>query len=127
MVHSAEEFFRLPEEEQYRAWSVVKVAAEILEKSAITIYQHAYAGKISSKVVKKNAFDRYGLTLVKVDNSLKNRAARRAVDNGRILKGLKRSLKRATWIPSGERFLIEVMVDSKLRNVERELFGEAKN
>ena len=127
LVHSAEEFFRLPEEEQCRAWAVVKVAGEILEKPAITIYQQAYAGKIASKVVKKNAFDRRGLTLVKVENPLKNRATRRAVDNGRIVKGLKRSLKRASWIPSNQKLLIEVMVDTRLRNMEREMFGsEAK-
>jgi len=57
LVKSAREFFLLSEEEQYRAWSVVKVASEILERPPVTIYQYAYKGKMPSKIIKKNAFD----------------------------------------------------------------------
>ena len=73
LVRSAKEFFELPEDQQYQAWSVIKVASEILEKPAITIYQHAYSGKIPSKVIKKNPWDRHGLTVVKLYQSLKDR------------------------------------------------------
>jgi hypothetical protein len=53
LVKSARGFFKLPEDEQYRAWAVVKVASEILERPAITIYQHAYTGELPSKVIKR--------------------------------------------------------------------------
>lgn len=120
LVRSAKEFFELPENQQDRAWSVVKVASEILEKPTVTIYQHAYNGKIPSRIIKKNPWDRHGLTVVKVYTSLKDREARRAEDRHRIVK----ALKRATWLPPAQRALIGVLVSVELTNIERELFGQ---
>ena len=126
LVKSAREFFLLSEEEQYRAWSVVKVASEILERPPVTIYQYAYKGKMPSKIIKKNAFDRHGLTLVKVFNTLKTREARRAEDQERILKTLKRSLNRASWIPKGRRDLLVVQLNLALREIERVVLNKSK-
>ncbi len=41
---------------------------------------------------------------------------------------LKKALNRPSWLPSNRRVLIEVIVSTELRNIERELFGkEAKD
>ena len=124
LVRTTDEFFKLSEEQQYRAWTVIKVASEILEKPVVTIYKHAYAGKMPSKVIKKNALDRHGLILVKPYKSLQDREARRAEDQQRISTTLKKSLKQATWLLPAQRVLIEVIVNTELRNIESELFGK---
>lgn len=127
LVQSATEFYRLPEDQHYRAWAVVKVAAEILERPAMTLYQHVYQGKLASKVIKKNAFDRHGLTLIKPYQSMKDRKARREQDQMRIERNLKRSLDRTPWLSRGHQALIVAIVGMKLREFERELLKDKKN
>jgi hypothetical protein len=123
LVNSQREFFKLTEEERCRAWAVVKVASQILEKPAITLYQQAYKNKIPSKVFKKNAANRHGLTLLKVYDPLKDRETKRTEDQEKILRTLEKSLKRAAWIPSKEQLLMKVRVGIALRAIEKELFG----
>jgi hypothetical protein len=124
LVNSQREFFKLTEEERCRAWAVVKVASQILEKPAITLYQQAYKNKIPSNVFKKNAANRHGLTLLKVYDPLKDRETKRTEDKEKILRTLEKSLKRAAWIPSKQQLLIKVRMGIALRNLERELFGD---
>jgi hypothetical protein len=126
LVKSANEFFQLSEAQQHRAWSVVKVASEISERPAITIYQHAYKGKIPSKVIKKSALHRHGLTLVKPYESIEDRRTRRANDQHRISKTLRRVLSGFTWVPKGHRELIVAIVSAELRHIEQELFGKGE-
>jgi hypothetical protein len=127
IVQSSSEFAALPESQQRHAWATISAASAILETTPQGIYHKIYRGRMPTKIVKKNSTDLQGLTLVRVYQSVKDRATRREDDQRRIVKSLKKSLKPATWLPPAQRVLIEVMVSTKLRNIERELFGkEAK-
>ena len=121
LVRTPKEFFKLNEEEQCRAWAPIKVASEILDKPAVSIYQRLYKGKVPSKIVKKNPLDRHGLALVRVFESYRDQVSRRAADTDRIVKSLSRNLKLTGWIPSQDRLLIEVQVSVRLGQIERRL------
>ena len=120
LVRTEREFFKLTEEQQCRAWAPVKVASQILDRPAITIYQQTYAGKIPCKVIKKNGFDRHGLTLVNPYKSITAGKSRVERDKDRIEKTLKRALKRTPWLLPAQRLLLAVLVNIKIGEFERE-------
>jgi hypothetical protein len=126
LVQNAQEYNVLTAEEKSRAWATIKVASEISERVAVTMYQQTYSGKIPSKTIKKNAWDRRGLTLIKVPQNIKTKADRRNDDINRVVRVLRRTLKATSWLPGGQQLLISAVVDMRLRNIERELFGATK-
>jgi hypothetical protein len=123
LVQSVQEYQALTPEEKERAWSTIKVASEIQEVTAAVLYKHAYSGKMASKIIKKNEWDRHGLTLIKIPTIPRTKEVRRAADIQRIVRVVRRSIKATKWVPSNQKLLIEVIVNTKLRNIERELFG----
>ena len=124
LVRSVQEYNALTEEEKARAWSTIKVAGEISERVAVALYQHVYTGKLPSKTIKKNTWDRRGLVLVKVSpKTLKTKADRRADDITRMTRAVRRTMKAASWLPEAQRLLVGAIFDTKLRNIERELFS----
>jgi hypothetical protein len=128
LVHSAQEYYELMDEERALAWATIKVASAISERVAVTIYQQAYSGRILSKTIKKNAWDRRGLTLVKVPQNVKTKADRRSDDIIRMTRVVRRTLKATSWLPEPQRVLVGALFDTNLRNIERELFcKEAKD
>ncbi len=128
IVQSSSEFAALPEAQQRRAWATISAASAILETTLQGIYYRVYHGTILTKIVKKNSTALRGLTLVKVYPSIKNRAQKREDDRRQVMTTLKKALNRPSWLPSNRRVLIEVIVSTELRNIERELFGkEAKD
>jgi hypothetical protein len=120
LVRTETEFFKLTEEEQSRAWAPVKVASQILDRPAITFYQQTYAGKIPCKIIKKNAFDRHGLTLVNPYKSFTDGKSRKERDKDRIEKTVKRALKKTTWLSPAQRLLLVAIVNIKVGEFERE-------
>ena len=96
LVNSAQEYNRLTEEEKARSWATIKVASEISERVAVTTYHQAYSGKIPCKTIKKNEWDRRGLTLVKVPN-IKTKGDKRNDDITRIVRVVRRTLKVTSW------------------------------
>ena len=127
IVQSASEFAALPEAQQRQAWATIAVASEILETTLQGIYYKIYRGTIPARIVKKNATNRRGTTLVKVYQSVKDRVAKREADQRRITKSLRRTLKRASWIPEAQRLLLVVLVGMKLGEIERELLKDKKS
>ena len=121
LVKSANEYFQLPEDQQRRAWAVVKVAAGILERPAMTLYQHIYKGKIVPKVIKKNTFDRHGLTLIKPYGTIEDGQTRRKEDQMRITRTLKKSLNRTPWLRPAQRELLVAIVYIRIGEFEREI------
>ena len=126
IVRSASEFAALPEAQQRHAWATIAVASEILETTLQGIYYKIYRGTIPTKIVKKNATNRRGTTFVKVYQTVKHRADKREADQRRITKSLRRTLKKASWIPEAQRLLLVVLVHMKLREFERELLKDKK-
>src|SRR5258708_36541755 len=124
IVQSSSEFAALPEAQQRRAWATITAASAILETTLQGIYYRVYPGTILTKIVKKNSTDLRGLTLVKVDPSIKNRAQKREDDRRKEMTTLKKALNCPSWLPSKRRVLIEIIVNTELRSIERELFGK---
>jgi hypothetical protein len=124
LVQSVQEYQTLTPEERERAWATIKVASEIQEITAAILYKHAYSGKMASKIIKENEWDRHGLTLIKIPSIPRTKEVRRAADIQRIVRVVRRSTKATKWLPSAQRILIEAIVSTKLRNIERELFGK---
>jgi hypothetical protein len=123
LVQSVQEYQTLSPEERERAWATIKVASEIQEITAAILYKHAYNGKMASKTIKKNEWDRHGLTLIKIPSIPRTKEVRRAADIQRIVRVVRRSIK-VSWLPAPQQLLISVILDTKLRNIERELFGK---
>ncbi|SRR5258708_18475691 len=123
LVQSVQEYQKLTPEERGRAWATIKVASEIQEVTAAVLYKHAYSGKMASKIIKKNEWDRIGLTLIKIPSIPRTKGVRREADIQRIVRVVRRTLK-ASWLPANQQLLVSVLVDTKLRNLERELFGK---
>lgn len=128
LVCSFREYHELTDEEKARSWATIKVASEISERVAVTLYQQAYSGKISNKIIKKNPWDRRGLTLVKVPENIKTKEDRRKEDIARMVRVVRRTLRATSWLPEAHQILITGVVDNGLRSIEQELFGsqEAK-
>jgi hypothetical protein len=125
LVNNSQEYHALSDEEKARSWATIKVASEISERVAVTMYHQAYHGKIASKTIKKNEWDRRGLTLVKVPQNMKTKGDRRNDDISRVVRVVRRTLKATSWLPVSQQILISAVVDMRLRNLERELFGES--
>ncbi len=124
IVQSSSEFAALPESQQRHAWATISAASAILETNLQGIYYRVYLGTIPTKIVKKNSTDLRGLTLVKVYPSIKNRAQKREDDRRKVMTTLKKALNCPSWLPSKRRVLIEIIVNTELRSIERELFGK---
>lgn len=120
LVRTETEFFKLTEEEQSRAWAPVKVASQILDRPGITIYQQTYAGKIPCKVIKKNEFDRHGLTLLNPNKAFTDGKSRVERDKERIEKTFKRALKKTPWLLPAQRLLLAVRVNIQIGEFERQ-------
>lgn len=123
LVTSSQEYHALSDEEKARSWATIKVASEILERVTVTMYHQVYSGKIPTKTIKKNPWNRRGLTLVKVPQNIKTKEDRRKDDITRIVPVARRALEATGWLPENQQFLVRVLIDTKLRNIERELFG----
>jgi hypothetical protein len=123
LVQSAQEYQALTPAEKERAWALISIASEILEVTGASLYKSAYNGNTPYKTIKKNEFDRRGLTIVKIPSVHRTKAVKREADIQRIVRVLRRSLKATSWPPSNQKLLIEVIVSTKLRSIERELFG----
>jgi hypothetical protein len=91
-----------------------------LDRPGITIYQQTYAGKIPCKIIKKNAFDRHGLTLVNPHKSFTDGKSRKERDKDRIEKTVKRALKKTPWLSPAQRLLLVAIVNIKVGEFERE-------
>ena len=123
LVNSKEEYQSLSEDERARAWATIKVASDISERVTVTTYHQVYHGKIASKTIKKNEWDRRGLTLVKVPQTIRTKVDRRNDDITRVVRVVRRALKATSWLPDGNRLLIAGIVEAGLRKFEYELFG----
>lgn len=127
IVRSASEFAALSESEQRHAWATIAVASEILETTLQGLYYKIYRGMVPTKVVRRNPTDLRGITLVKVYQTVKDREAKREADQRRIARTLKRALRMASWIPRAQQELLGVLVNMKLREIERELLTDKKS
>lgn len=127
IVRSHGDFAALPEAQQRHAWATIAVASDILETTPQAIYYKIYRGTIPARVVKTNATNRRGTTLVKVHQTVRDRATKRESDKRRITKSLRRTLRGASWIPEEQRLLLVAIVDMKLREIERELIKNKKS
>jgi hypothetical protein len=123
LVNNSQEYHALTDEEKARSWATIKVASEIAERVAVTLYQQAYSGKIPCKTIKKNPWDRRGLTLVQVHQNIKTKGDKRNDDIARVVRVVRRTLKATSWLPGGQDLLLSAIVEMRLRNIERELFG----
>lgn len=122
LVQSPEEYRALPDDQKARAWATLKVASRISERTPASLYKAIYEGKLTPQTLKKRASDRRGLTLIKVPTVRTNEDKRKG-DISRIVRVFRRTLRATCWLPEGNQVLIAGMVDSGLRNLERELFG----
>jgi hypothetical protein len=68
LVKRAEELQNVPPTE--RAWATVKDAAGILDINPNYLYQLTYKGRLRAKNFKKNQSDRWGITLIPLDEAL---------------------------------------------------------
>jgi hypothetical protein len=123
IVNSAQEYQALTDEEKARSWATIKVTSEIAERVPVTLYEQVYSGKIASKTIKKNEWDRRGLTLIKVPQNIKTKGDKRNDDISRVVRVVRRTLKATSWLPVSQQILISAVVDMRLRNLERELFN----
>ena len=124
LVRDVEEYRRLSMEEKERAWAIIKTASEITELSVAVIYKELYAGKLTSKVIKKQAWDRIGLTLVRVIG-IYTRSDKRSADIQRVMRIIKRTLKATTWLPEVHQILIAGELDTYLKRAEAGLSAVA--
>jgi hypothetical protein len=122
LVNSAQEYQALSEEEKGRAWATIKVTSDISERDTSAFYAKVYSGRIPSKTIKKNPWDRRGLTLIKVP-SARSKGDKRNDDITRVVRVVRRTLKATSWLPGGQDLLLSAIVEMRLRNIERELFN----
>jgi hypothetical protein len=127
LVQSFGEYQALTPEERERAWATIGVASSIYEVSTSVFYKKLYEGTIPAKTIKKNELDRIGLNLIKIPSSPRPKEVRREADIQRVTRVFKRTLRLTKWLSSKHRLLLEIMVSTNLRHIERELFSGAKN
>jgi hypothetical protein len=128
IVHSANEFAALPEEQQRHAWATVTAASQILGTTLQGVYYRIYSGKIPTKTVKKDPANLKGLIFVNPYQSVQDKVTRRKNDQHRITKSMRRMLAGFTWLPRAQREWLVTIVSTELRHLETQLFGnEAKN
>ena len=123
LVQSVQEYQALTPAEKERAWALISIASAILEVTGASLYKSAYNGHTPYKTIKKNEFDRRGLTIVKIPSVHRTKAVKREADIQRMVRVVRRTLKTG-WLPANQQLLVSVLVDTKLRNIERELFGK---
>lgn len=68
LVKRADELQNVPPTQ--RAWATVKDAAGILDINPNYLYQLTYKGRLRAKNFKKNQSDRWGITLIPLDEAL---------------------------------------------------------
>jgi hypothetical protein len=123
LVDRPADYHELEPEVKKRAWVTVKTATELLHLGPVATYDQIREGKLESKVLKKNADDRKGLTLVKIEPAMRNHSEARQKDKERVHRRLIRALRTTWWLNDQVDRFLSFVLSTELLATEAEEFG----